>query len=435
METSKVVYDYFVSDLSLDGNRSVHVEITPYVGLRERFFGTYEGKPNTFYEEIWSFDPLEVPKDGVEAADSVLDRALKVLHIEEEKNDANDNSDCETVVLVVSHGDTLQILQSYFNGISPWVHRSEVPPVPPVPQVPIDTVVAETWQPEHYHMMRADARLDQKRRFHAVEESVYPLPADIQEQDRLELQHLLYRYAFNELFHMPLHDRMKKEEVLLLDIGCGPGSWMRDVAESFPLAQLYGVDMAQSLFEGVEVLPNMQFFTGDVMGRLPFEDNTFDGVFQRLLIFALPKDKWDYVMNELVRVLKPGGYLELVEPDPLPLQMGPNYSKLCNSLNEAMSNRGLHIKIAYELAPKALATGKLKLVRETACSFPIGWGGQVGQLHLLNTQQSTQSLKPFLSKSFGMTSEEYDKLVTDAMAECAVTQPYYNAYSVVLQKL
>ncbi|KAJ1535830.1 hypothetical protein HK096_001577 [Nowakowskiella sp. JEL0078] len=62
--------------------------------------------------------------------------------------------------------------------------------------VTINESIAEAWQPERHHLTRQDARLDSKRRFHAVEGSPYVLPADLQEQDRLELEHMIYSCAF-----------------------------------------------------------------------------------------------------------------------------------------------------------------------------------------------------------------------------------------------
>ncbi|KAJ3128010.1 hypothetical protein HK098_005346 [Nowakowskiella sp. JEL0407] len=276
--------------------------------------------------------------------------------------------------------------------------------------------------------------MDLRRKFHAVENSVYPLPADAQEQDRLSLQHLLYRLAFNELFHMPIHVQMITDGLRILDVGCGPGDWTRDVARSYPLAEVWGLDMAQSLFEGVEVLPNMKFFTGNVLGKLPFPDNTFDGVYQRLLIGGIPKDKWDQVIQELMHLLKPGGYLELCEPDLTYFRTGPNYQKLMNGLNESLAQRGLDPLIARDL-PKKMSEAGLKIISQHSCSFPVGWGGKHGDLHLINAHQGVTALKPFLLKSFGVSEQEYDQLVVDAIAECPQNKTYYNAYSIVGQKI
>ncbi|KAJ1556155.1 hypothetical protein HK096_001095, partial [Nowakowskiella sp. JEL0078] len=55
---------------------------------------------------------------------------------------------------------------------------------------------AEQWQPQFQHMLRDDARLDSLRRFHNIEDSPYILPADIEEQDRLEIQHQILTHIF-----------------------------------------------------------------------------------------------------------------------------------------------------------------------------------------------------------------------------------------------
>ncbi|KAJ3126732.1 hypothetical protein HK098_007188 [Nowakowskiella sp. JEL0407] len=308
------------------------------------------------------------------------------------------------------------------------VNRSSTPS-----RISVNSGIAETWQPSQPHLARSDARIDQKRRFHAVESSIYPLPADIQEQDRLELQHILYRHGFNDTFLMPIHRQMSTRGLKVLDVGCGPGAWMRDVASSYPRAQVYGVDMAQSLFNGVEVLPNMKFFTGNVLERLPFDDNTFDAVYQRMLIAAIPREKWDHVIKELIRVLKPGGYIELCEPDFWFIRSGPQFSHLWDGVSDVLRKRGVNMRIASQF-PRIMTEKGLTIVKDKVASFPLGWGGHHGDLHLVNTQQVFMGLKPFLTKAFQITPEEYDKLVIAAIQECPLYRTYYYAYTVIGRK-
>ncbi|KAJ1559766.1 hypothetical protein HK096_011164, partial [Nowakowskiella sp. JEL0078] len=65
-----------------------------------------------------------------------------------------------------------------------------------VDSIALNERAAEFWQPQTYHMMRPDARLDNLRRFHSIQESPYFLPADMEEQDRLEAQHLVFKHCF-----------------------------------------------------------------------------------------------------------------------------------------------------------------------------------------------------------------------------------------------
>ena len=91
---------------------------------------------------------------------------------------------------------------------------------------------------------------------------------------------------------------------------CGVGSWSFDMATEYPNAKITGIDI--SPIRPSQVKPdNFTFIQANILDGLPFEDNTFDYVFQRLLSAAITRDKWPFVINELTRVLKPGGYLEV----------------------------------------------------------------------------------------------------------------------------
>lgn len=88
------------------------------VGLRERFFGDWDGMSAQHYENIWQRDEAgQQSEDHVESPEAVLKRGLSVLsRLEQEYQDQ--------VILLISHGDMLQILSTWFAGIAPHKHRS-----------------------------------------------------------------------------------------------------------------------------------------------------------------------------------------------------------------------------------------------------------------------------------------------------------------------
>lgn len=67
------------------------------------------------------------------------------------------------------------------------------------------------------------------------------MPNDEHEQDRLDMQHQIYRIALDDkLFLAPV----TKEKLLdVLDVGCGTGIWCIDVADENPQAQVLGIDL------------------------------------------------------------------------------------------------------------------------------------------------------------------------------------------------
>lgn len=110
-ETAEILADVFGIDM-----------ITTSPKLRERFFGTLDGKGHSGYEEVWRDDAKDSTHTNkeVESVEHVLDRST--LLIKELGLRYND----KTIVLI-SHGDTLQILQTAFEDISPSEHRNLTP--------------------------------------------------------------------------------------------------------------------------------------------------------------------------------------------------------------------------------------------------------------------------------------------------------------------
>ncbi len=88
-------------------------------GLRERFFGAWEGQSAEHYQGIWQRDQIteQCADDGVEGTVAVLQRGIKVLERLEQQYQ-------NQVILLVSHGDILQILRTLFVGKPPQQHRS-----------------------------------------------------------------------------------------------------------------------------------------------------------------------------------------------------------------------------------------------------------------------------------------------------------------------
>jgi glucosyl-3-phosphoglycerate phosphatase len=86
--------------------------------LRERCFGDWEGSAVANYARVWAADESDPGHtDGnVESAAAVLDRATAFVARLERRHSGRD-------ILLVSHGDTLQILQAGFSGVDPSRHR------------------------------------------------------------------------------------------------------------------------------------------------------------------------------------------------------------------------------------------------------------------------------------------------------------------------
>lgn len=97
---------------------------------------------------------------------------------------------------------------------------------------------------------------------------------------------------------------LKGKDVLC--IGCGSGEECEHL-QSLGSKKVVGTDISSGLIdEAKKSYPGMEFFVMD-MEKLEFEDNSFDLVYSSLAVHYI--DDWSVLMNEVFRILKPGGIL------------------------------------------------------------------------------------------------------------------------------
>ncbi|KAJ1568642.1 hypothetical protein HK405_015709, partial [Cladochytrium tenue] len=147
-----------------------------------------------------------------------------------------------------------------------------------------------------------------------VDVVTYMLNTDAEEKKRLHTQHVIFRTIFSGLFQTPQLALLQGEGgsgAKVLDVGCGPGLWSVEMARTFQKSTFVGVDI--NGYEHQNLPDNISFRIEDVLKGLSFPDNTFDLVHQRNLLLGVKDGQWPAVIRELIRVTKPGGYIELAE--------------------------------------------------------------------------------------------------------------------------
>ncbi|PPJ53000.1 hypothetical protein CBER1_11447 [Cercospora berteroae] len=160
-----------------------------------------------------------------------------------------------------------------------------------------------------------------QRSFHQDSEAPYMLPNDAAEHARLERQSRMLSAIMNgKIPHAPL-DPNKTQK--LLDIGCGTGYVTKTLADKFPNAQVYGVDLTP-VPQIRQYPPNVKFLQGNIVTQSPTEwkslegdaklnehENVFDLCFERLCVNSIP-DAPGIIEREF-QLLKPGGWIEMHE--------------------------------------------------------------------------------------------------------------------------
>lgn len=102
----------------------------------------------------------------------------------------------------------------------------------------------------------------------------------------------------------------------VLEPGCGTGRFSRLLAQEHPNWTVTALDLspeARRFFgAGAGRLPNVDFVEGDLFA-LPFEDDTFDIVFNEGVVEHFPN--YQLAINEMARVLAPGGLMVVAVPN------------------------------------------------------------------------------------------------------------------------
>jgi ubiquinone/menaquinone biosynthesis C-methylase UbiE len=121
----------------------------------------------------------------------------------------------------------------------------------------------------------------------------------------------IQKYPMQMYHYLAARADLKGKHVL--EVGSGRGGGAKYVAGTFQPTSYIGMDIAQSavdLSNKIHVLPNLRFIQGSAES-IPLSDNSIDVVLNVESCHAY--GSVDKFLSEVKRVLKPGGYLLLVD--------------------------------------------------------------------------------------------------------------------------
>jgi SAM-dependent methyltransferase len=286
---------------------------------------------------------------------------------------------------------------------------------------------------QHVEPVEGRRRLFFGRRYLA--DAPYMLPSDEQEINRLDFQHYMLRYAFKGNFAAPIGTPTS-----ILDVGCGTGRWALEMAALFPGANVVGVDInpppsETAAQQGHESRPeNYTFLQADILQGLPFADASFDFTHQRLVYVAIPSARWPGLVADLVRVTRPGGWVELVEGGGLASGSGPAVETWVGWMSAASAKRGINFQQGGQVGP-ALRDAGLVSVTARELWIPAGkHGGRLGNMLGANFSAVIAAFRAPVVGA-GMASEAmYDEVAAAVREEIANGQIFWPVYLAYGQK-
>jgi SAM-dependent methyltransferase len=204
---------------------------------------------------------------------------------------------------------------------------------------------------------------------------------------------------------------------MVLDVGCGTGQWAAEIDQQFPEATVVGLDLQQPRPGQSSTLG---FVRANMLRGLPFADNSFDLVHERLLVTAVPVDSWMEFTRDLVRVTRPGGWVELVEPMMTFDNAGPAMSRISDLMLQMAARRGLDTTgTVFRILDGYLHHAGVEKAERRTFTVPMGkWGGQAGSLMLSDTRAAGQRICEMAQAHLGLPEAEGRALLEGALVEC-----------------
>ncbi|KAI9311543.1 S-adenosyl-L-methionine-dependent methyltransferase, partial [Dichotomocladium elegans] len=208
----------------------------------------------------------------------------------------------------------------------------------------------------------------------------------------------------------------------ILDLGTANGIWALEMAALYPTSTVIGIDIKPPSLQQAGGLKNLKYIQANINEPLPLADASVDYIFQRGMGQVIRKEKWAHVLDEMARVLKPGGYIELVEADLWHHNPGPVQQAFDAFMQEQCQEYGLDFCFTESLGQAITSAGFDELDHQ-ALDIPIGeWprDAELKQFGFINKETQKAYLrnrKGFFTSTWSISSDDYDQAVLEVLEE------------------
>ena len=238
----------------------------------------------------------------------------------------------------------------------------------------------------------------------------------------LRFQHRLFYRELGSLFpNMVSSSSISR----VLDLSCGPGTWLLEVMQAYSHISCVGVDQKAELIQNASEDAHLVGATSaafrviESYTQLPYAENSFDFVhIERSSATITPKE-WPLVLRELVRVLRPGGWLHFLD-----FEIGPTSSTAANTFlkyvraahhkDERVFSSQSQALTSAIVFPRLLAEAGYKEVKYKLHAIDIGnQADNPGRDYILAVLAEDKRIAHHLVKAGVVTQHEIEHMIAD----------------------
>lgn len=223
---------------------------------------------------------------------------------------------------------------------------------------------------------------------------------------------------------LPVHSMER-----VMDLGCGSGTWIFELSRLHPHLHLYGIDNDQQALQQARIRRNQSSIRQielrelDPLQPLPVPDNFFDLIQMRFRGRAILPTQWPALLRECRRMLRPGGWLLMVEADYYELS-SPAFMRLYRATMQTfmqmqltMDKGGLSFGFPQCLYGMLIEADFEEANYETD-SIDVGFmSGKPGWAFLMKIMKFSSYVRPLVVQQNLLSAQEFDALLEQAHSE------------------
>lgn len=319
-------------------------------------------------ERHYLFSPLHHQEQFIDHAkyepfrQSLIDTVQKIVHEQWRKTillvlDGNAIStlllhfcQAKNIAFSINHTSISEVTWHAGEWCVVYTNRLEHNPAPALPAPAISNQTVD--------VTAADSKDEDLVQVLNVYDRVLTADVDLQEQTREQRMRHLLRFA-----NLPKNLR-------ILDLGAGTGGLALILAEE-GASEVVGVDISPAMLEVAEYLrlssalptANRVSFRLAAAQRMPFRSDSFDAIICRLVLYHTHKP--DHILQEVMRLLKPGGILILAEL----LGADDSVKRATQNTIESRRNPSHVAALSAEQYRKLVTGAKLTIEAETVAVY------------------------------------------------------------------